>query len=96
MNHAPAPEGVAWFLRGAHRRISKNHDKGYYGIIPQILGIGGKCAIPKGNDLKFLEGFLSYFSGGVTVLSSQNEVVKKPVALICISSAIHFFGIHIQ
>jgi hypothetical protein len=25
----PGPEGVAWFLRGADRRISKNHDKGY-------------------------------------------------------------------
>jgi hypothetical protein len=28
MNNVPAPKGLAWFLRGAHRRISKNHDKG--------------------------------------------------------------------
>jgi hypothetical protein len=23
---------LAWFLRGAHRRISKKHDKGFYEI----------------------------------------------------------------
>jgi hypothetical protein len=36
MENAPDPErsgGLAWFLRGAHRRISKNHDKGFYGMI---------------------------------------------------------------
>jgi hypothetical protein len=35
----PDPEGVAWFLRGAHRRISKNHDKGLCGINVPVLGI---------------------------------------------------------
>ena len=43
----PDPEGVAWFLRGAHRRISKNHDKGWCGMkAPQwgtnTVGDGGK------------------------------------------------------
>ncbi|MDR1903287.1 MAG: hypothetical protein LBQ88_13540 [Treponema sp.] len=44
------PKGVAWFLRGAHRRISKNHDKGFTEYIPRYgekcggleeLGVGG-------------------------------------------------------
>jgi hypothetical protein len=39
---------VAWFLRGAHRRISKNHDKEGYGKKDPVLGTNaavgeGKC-----------------------------------------------------
>jgi hypothetical protein len=43
----PGPEGVAWFLRcPLTGHMSKNHDKGYYGINVLVLGI--KAAVGEG------------------------------------------------
>jgi hypothetical protein len=60
----PGPEGVAWFLRGAHRRISKNHDKGLTEYMPRYLGQRRRLA--KVNDLeKPRSGFYLFVFGGV-------------------------------
>jgi hypothetical protein len=58
----PGPEGVAWFLRcPLTGHISKNHDKGSYGMNAPLLGIQAEA-----NELKKIAKRFFTDYGGVT------------------------------
>jgi len=53
-----SPKGLAWFLRGAYRRISKNHDKRF--TAKNVFGWNKKLRIMKKKSVKSVSKTVRY------------------------------------